>query len=181
MHSITKYILLIVAAFMSLQLFAQQPIFIVNGERVASIDSIPQSLIERYEELEVTDSLIAEYGTEASNGVILLTVKYDQNPKFLGDDSFAKYIIDRVEWDENDPTARVVVKYRILTSGELDIIEVLDSTEWRLKRKVLKVMEKSPRWQPALRGDTPVESEGILSLQLPLGKSMPRERYIIIL
>ncbi len=181
MHSITKYTLLIVAAFMSLQLFAQQPIFIVNGERVASIDSIPQSLIERYEELEVTDSLIAEYGTEASNGVVLLTVKYDQNPKFLAESSFSDYIIDRIKWDKNNPTARIVVKYRILTSGELEIVEVLDSTEWRLKRKVLKVMEESPVWQPALRGDTPVESEGILTIQLPLGRSMPREKYIIIL
>ncbi len=181
MDSIKNYILLIVAAFMSLQLFAQAPIYMVNGERVNSIDTIPQSLIERYEVLDVTDELIAEYGQEASNGVVLLTVKYDQSPKFISDETFANYIIERVKWDDTDPTARITVKYRILTSGELKVVETLESTEWRLKRKVLKVMKQSPKWQPALRGDTPVESEGVLSLQLPLGRSMPRERYVIIL
>ncbi len=176
-----KYIFVIVAAFMSLHLFAQNPIYIVNGEQRDDISSIPQEIIEKIETKEPSDEVIAKYGTEASNGVYIVTLKYDTPAKFSDDTTIEQYLIDHVEWDENEQTARVVLRYNIVESGDLVVTEVLEATEKRLKRKILSALKSSPKWTPATKADKPVVVEDILSLQLPLGRKMPRERYTIIL
>jgi hypothetical protein len=45
---------------------------------------------------------------------------------------------------------------------------------------VIDAVEKAPRWQPAMRDGKPVESEGVLRVQLPEGKSIPRPLEFIM-
>ncbi len=166
---------------MSLQLFARQPLYIVNGEPRSSIDSIEQSQIERIEMLDVTDSLIMRYGVEASNGVSVITLKYDEPAIFEGGGTFSDYILESVKWDETDPVARLSFRFTILASGEMVVGEILESTEARLKRKVMRAIKDAPRWKPALNMGKAVDMEGVYKIQLPIGRNMPREKYIILL
>ncbi len=46
--------------------------------------------------------------------------------------------------------------------------------------RVIDAVEKAPRWQPAMRDGKPVESEGVLRVQLPEGKSVPRPLEFIM-
>ncbi len=177
----TTYLISIVAAFMSLQLFAQQPLYIVNGVERESIDSISQSQIERIEMLDVTDSLILKYGPKASNGVSLITLKYDTPASFGGEGTLSDYIIKSVGWDETDPVARLSFRFKILASGEMVIGDILESTESRLKRKVMRAIAQAPLWRPATNHGEAVDMEGVFRLQLPIGRDMPREKYIILL
>ena len=55
---------------------AQDPIYVVNGQVVSDIRNIPPGDIESTEMLPADEQTIARYGTEASNGVILITLRY---------------------------------------------------------------------------------------------------------
>ena len=44
---------------------------------------------------------------------------------------------------------------------------------WR-RRRVLKALEEAPLWEPATKNGTPVASEGVLRIQLPEDKPLPR-------
>lgn len=89
-------------------------------------------------------------------------------------------IARQVRWDESEPTARVVLRYKITPDGETIVQQELESTDNRLKRRVLKAVAEAPRWHPAQKNGAPVESEGVLSIQLPEGRRMPRQAELVI-
>uniref|UniRef100_UPI004055BB24 energy transducer TonB n=1 Tax=Alistipes sp. TaxID=1872444 RepID=UPI004055BB24 len=163
-------------------LWAQRPLYVVNGEPREEMQSIPPEMIERIESLPADEQTIARYGEAASNGVILITLIYDQAPQFVGGEGspFEEWIAAKVAWGEEEPTARVVVRYDISTEGVITMGEVLDATDKRLLRRVRKAIEQAPRWQPATKDGKAVAYHGVLHLQLPTGRPMPHERYIII-
>ena len=149
---------------------AQDPIYVVNGQVVSDIRNIPPGDIESTEMLPADEQTIARYGTEASNGVILITLRYDTPARFPeADGSFNDYISEQTDWDDSLPAARVVLRYN-----------ELEATDRRLRRRVIDAVEKAPRWQPAMRDGKPVESEGVLRVQLPEGKSVPRPLEFIM-
>ncbi len=157
------------------------PLYIVNGERVRNIDSIPPEVIERIETLPADEENIARYGEEAQNGVVLVTLKYDRAARFLNDTiSFDRYIALHTEWAKDEPAARVVLRYAILPDGRVEVRDMLESTDKRFRRRVLKAVEGAPRWKPATQRGVPVETERILSVQLPEGKRMPQAVELII-
>lgn len=62
---------------------AQRPLCIVNGAPTEEdIALIPPEDIERVETLPADEETIARYGAEASNGVILVTLRYDEPARF---------------------------------------------------------------------------------------------------
>ena len=91
-----------------------------------------------------------------------------------------RYDYWQVRWDESEPTARVVLRYKITPDGETVVQQELESTDNRLKRRVLKAVAEAPRWHPAQKNGAPVESEGVLSIQLPEGRRMPRQAELVI-
>lgn len=159
---------------------AQQPLYIVNGKVCDDIRSIPPDDIEQVESLPADEETIARYGAEASNGVILVTLRYDSPARFPSDSTFGSYIARRVEWDPDEVAARVVLRYRIAPDGTLSVVQKLQSTDNRLKRRVLKAVSEAPRWEPAMKNGQAVESEGVLSIQLPEGKPLPRHMELVI-
>ena len=89
---------------------AQDPIYVVNGQVVSDIRNIPPGDIESTEMLPADEQTIARYGTEASNGVILITLRYDTPARFPeADGSFNDYISKQTDWDDSLPAARVVL------------------------------------------------------------------------
>ena len=150
-----------------------QPLYIVNGKETTEIRSIPPEDIENVEMLPADEETIARYGQRAAHGVMLITLRY-------ADSTFGSYIARQVRWDESEPTARVVLRYKITPEGEIVVQQELESTDNRLKRRVLKAVAEAPRWRPAQKNGAPVESEGVLSIQLPEGRRMPRQAELVI-
>lgn len=131
---------------------AQDPIYVVNGQVVSDIRNIPPGDIESTEMLPADEQTIARYGTEASNGVILITLRYDTPARFPeADGSFNDYISEQTDWDDSLPAARVVLRYKITTDGRTVPTDELEATDRRLRRRVIDAVEKAPRWQPAMR------------------------------
>ena len=159
----------------------QQPLYIVNGVERSDIRDIDPEVIEQMEELPADEFTIDRYGEKATNGVVLITLKYDTPARFTADTvSFARFVARQIKWSDSDPTARVVLRYRIAEDGSLTILETLQSTDPRLKRRVEKVVEASPRWEPARKAGKAVATEGVLRLQLPEGKPLPRQLELVI-
>ena len=96
------------------------------------------------------------------------------------DSTFGHYIARQVRWDASEPAARVVLRYKITPEGDTVVHQELESTDNRLKRRVLKAVAGAPRWQPALKNGRPIETEGVLSIQLPEGKRIPRPVELVI-
>lgn len=155
------------------------PLYIVNGKIADQIRTIPPEEIEHVEMLPADEETIARYGERAMHGVMLITLRYDEPARFPADSTFGSYIARQVRWADDDPVARVVLRYTITPEGAIRIDDTLESTDNRLKRRVLKAVEGSPRWQPARKNGKAVASEGVLSIQLPEGRPMPRRVELV--
>ena len=164
-----RYALLLYILFLAAAVRAAtprpQPLYIVNGKETSEIRSIPPEDIENVEMLPADEETIA---------------RYDRPASFPADSAFGSYIARQVRWDESEPTARVVLRYKITPDGETVVQQELESTDNRLKRRVLKAVAEAPRWHPAQKNGAPVESEGVLSIQLPEGRRMPRQAELVI-
>ncbi len=162
----------------------QEPLYWVNGERCSAEEfhRIDPELIEEIETLPADEESIALYGPEAGNGVIRVTLKNDTPARFLHPEyeEFAAYVTARAAWRDHDPTARVSIRFTISEEGIVTNPEVLEATDKRLLRRVVKALEESPRWEPARKMGEAVSSTRLLNLTLPEGREMPLERYIII-
>ena len=158
----------------------QNPLYIVNGVEMESVRHIPEENIEHIDHLAANEESVAKYGERANNGVIIVTLRYDKEAKFGGRKSFTDYIGERIKWPENYGVARFVARYTIEADGSFRLGTILQSTDHQFRKRVLKVLQSLPKWEPATKQGKAVESEYILSVQLPKGKSLPREPYIII-
>ncbi len=160
-----------------------EPLYIVNGvERPAEeVDDIPPAEIEQMDILPADEVSIAKYGDKASNGVVLVTLRYDTAACFgNGDMIFAEWVAAHVTWSDNEPAARIVIRYRITAEGRVEVDEVLETTDKRLLRRVMKALAAAPVWTPATKNGAGIECEKVLRLQLPKGKRMPHQPELII-
>ena len=153
---------------------AQRPLYIVNGVETEEIESIPPDDIENIESLPADEETIARYGEKAANGVILISLRYDKPAVFEAGTTFDEYIAGQVKWDDDEPAARIILRYTVTPEGKAVLAQELESTDNRLKRRVLKALSEAPHWHPAQKNGVAVASEGVLHIQLPKGKRMPR-------
>lgn len=167
------------------QVFVHRPpLYIVNGERMSEeqVKQINPSDIATNTLLPADEESIAKYGQEASNGVIVITLRYDTPAHFEveGEPSqLSEYIAARVKWEyPANPVARVVIRLKIKSDGVAEVVEVLEATDKRLLKRVNKVLAESPRWVPAKKEEKGIESEYILRMTLPRGMKLPRERSV---
>lgn len=163
-------------------LMAQQPLYVVNGKVVESIDNIPQDDIESIDVLPADEETIAVWGLAASEGVIVVRLIYDTPATFSaeGITNFTAYLSKCVKWDSNMPAERVSLRIAIAEDGTATIAEILSSSSRQFLKRVTKAIETAPRWQPAMRDGKPVETLELVNIQLPVGKQMPKEPYVII-
>lgn len=174
-HRMKRYILLLSALFAAtLSAVAQRPLYIVNGVETEEIESIPPDDIENIESLPADEETIARYGEKAANGVILISLRYDKPAVFEAGTTFDEYIAGQVKWDDDEPAARIILRYTVTHEGKAVLAQELESTDNRLKRRVLKALSEAPHWHPAQKNGVAVASEGVLHIQLPKGKRMPR-------
>ena len=164
----------------------QAPLYIVNGEPMSEeqVKEIDPSDIVSNTLLPADEHTIAEYGEAANNGVVVIVLRYDTPPRFEveGEQTgYSRYVGRMVKWDaESDPVARVIIAFRVEADGSVTVRDVLEATDKRLCRRVLKAMEEAPRWQPALKEGKGVATDHVLRITLPEGRTLPREREIAI-
>lgn len=164
----------------------QAPLYIVNGEPMSEeqMKDIDPSDIVSNTLLPADEHTIAEYGEAANNGVVVIVLRYDTPPRFeVGGEQpgYSRYVGRMVKWDaESDPVARVIIAFRVEADGSVTVRDVLEATDKRLCRRVLKAMEEAPRWQPALKEGKGVATDHVLRITLPEGRTLPREREIAI-
>lgn len=163
--------------------YDSRPLYIVNGEEWSAerVKAIPERNIERVESCPADEQSVALYGERANNGVVIISLRYDRPAQFSGGESFSEYIASRVEWPSHYPTSRFVVRYTIEADGTLTLGDELESTDRTLRKRVLKALRTAPHWQPATKAGVAVASDAVLAVQLPEGREMPREPYIILL
>lgn len=111
---------------------------------------------------------------------MIVTLCHDRTARFTGGRSFEEYIAARVDWPQDEPAARVILRYTVTIEGRVAVDKVLEATDKRLRRRVLKAVEEAPAWEPATKQGVPVASEGVLHIQLPAGKQMPREVEVVL-
>ena len=164
----------------SVSAWAQRPLYIVNGIETESVHLIPEKNIEHIDHLPANEESVAKYGERANNGVIIVTLRYDREAQFMGNKPLMDYVAARVKWPESWSVARFVARYTIGADGSFRLGTILESSDHQLRKRVLKVLQKLPKWRPATKQGKAVESEYVLAIQLPKGKEMPREPYIVI-
>lgn len=149
---------------------AGEPIYIVNGREYSGeeMKRIDPAQIVRSEQLPVDEALIARYGQRASDGVIVVTLKYDTPPSFPADPvSFNHYIEQQVDWGEDEMPARVIYRYVIRRDGTAELTDLIESTDNRLRGRVVRAVRKAPKWIPAKCNGEAVEVEQVLNIRLP--------------
>ena len=172
----------ILALLCTIEAYAYKPLYVINGTVVDSIEHIPHENIERIDNLPANEETIAEWGLRASEGVILVTLRYDTEARFshLNYSNFTDYLAATVRWDETMPAERVSLRIVVESSGKATISEVIDSSSKQFLKRVTKAINEAPLWNPAERNGTPVESQHLVNLQLPKGKQLPREMGVIL-
>lgn len=159
----------------------RNPLYIVNGVERSSVTDIPEKNIEKIETLPADESTVAKYGEQANNGVVIITLCYDKEAQFNGDEEFSEYIASNIKWTSHDPVARFVMRYTVEADGSVTRGNILQSTDKRFAKRILATFEAAPKWLPATKRGKAVASEHLLVIQLPKGKKLPREPYIIML
>lgn len=164
-------------------LSARGPLYVVNGTRVESIEHIEQSNIERIDVLPATEETIEKWGIEASEGVIIVTLKYDTPALFNaeGFNNFTTYLQHKVKWNKNMPAERVSLRITVDSEGRATIAKVLQSTSRQYQKRVERAIAMSPCWTPATKNGKAVESTELVNLLLPEGKQLPVEHGVIIM
>ena len=161
------------------------PIYIVNGVRMSEEDvkEIDPADIVSNELLPADEQTVAEYGEQAANGVIILTLRYDTPARFEAEGaptSFSRYIADRVKWDDTDPVARVIISFAVAADGSVEVKDILEATDRRLLRRIQKALDEAPKWIPALKEGEGVATDHVLRITLPKGRQLPRERVVLL-
>ena len=163
------------------------PIYIVNGKRMSEeqVKRINPDDIADNTLLPADEESVAKYGQEASNGVILITLRYDTPARMMENNKeiqLADYIADKIKWESPaNPVARVVIRLKIDPEGIAEVSDILESTDKRFLKKVSAVLAEMPRWEPAKKDGKGVASEYTLRLTLPRGMKLPRERSIPVI
>lgn len=167
----------------TITLSARGPLYVVNGARMDSIEHIEQSNIERIDVFPATEETIEKWGIEASEGVIMVTLKYDTPARFEteGYSNFTTYLQHTVKWDKNMPAERVSLRLTIDSEGRATIAKVLQSTSRQYQKRVERAIALSPYWTPATKNGKAVESTQLVNLLMPEGKQLPAERGVIII
>ncbi len=180
-----RHLLLVITLILgtAFTLSARGPMYVVNGTIVESIDHIAQEDIERIYHLPADDETIAKWGLEASEGVILVTLRYDTPAEFRSGaiDNFTTYLAKSVRWSDKMDAARVSLRITVDASGRATISKVLQATSRQFLKRVKDAIERAPAWSPAMRDGVAVESTHLINLLLPEGEQLPVERGVILL
>ena len=177
-----KQLLLILVALVAFCASASAQLYVVNGEEYSAeqMRRIDPERVESTELVPVNDSIMALYGERAADGVIIVKLKHDAEPRFSVDSlSFREWVEREVEWGDDEPAARVAYRYVVGTDGRARLTELIESTDNRLRQRVVRAVKRAPLWTPAECEGQAVEVEQVLVIELPKGKRLRGKQFLI--
>ncbi len=175
-----RLIAIVLLLFVSATASAQ--LYIVNGEEYTTeqMRRIDPERVEHSERIAVNDSIMARFGERAADGVIVVKLKHDTEPQFSVDSlSFRAWVEREVAWGDDEPAARVVYRYVVGVDGRARLTELIESTDNRLRQRVVRAVKRAPLWTPAEREGRAVEVEQVLIIELPKGKRLRGKNFLI--
>lgn len=87
----------------------------------------------------------------------------DQQPSFMGGDAnaFSRWVNERLVYPEiakkNGISGRVTLQFTVETDGRVTNVKVLRGVEPSLDKEAVRVVSRSPKWEPGKQRDKPVK------------------------
>ncbi len=163
--------LLIVITLLLTPLFgvglSREPLYIVNGEIAEEGFDTNSNLVDKIEMINGEEA-VEMYGIRASNGVVLVTLKFEKAAIFSETESLRSYISKRIKWVDDLNSAQVIFKYNVDTLGRMKITEILESNSKKLTKRIYKVVDEMPLWlSPATNMNKAVGTSGTERIKVP--------------
>lgn len=110
--------------------------------------------------VEMKDArLISHTRNTLSDKAVLTSEKLDRQPRFKGKDAnaFSAWVEGQLKFPaEAISEGTVYLRFTINKKGEVEDIRVLSSPDQQLTKEALRVVRKSPKWQPGMLNKRPV-------------------------
>lgn len=161
------------------------PIYIVDGlpATTEEVKALPSEQILRVALLD-DEEMLAYYKDfgDVSNGVVIIHTKSsdeevvdkpDSQPSFMGGDwnTFHQWLMQNIRYPmelaEKGVSAHLVVKFVVNSQGYVEVTDIstIKGTAHPLfHEEVNRVMNKSPRWSPAMLNGKAVACQGIMPI-----------------
>ena len=161
------------------------PIYIVDGlpATTEEVKALPSEQILRVALLD-DEEMLAYYKDfgDVSNGVVIIHTKSsdeevvdkpDSQPSFMGGDwnTFHQWLMQNIRYPEElakkGVSAHIVVKFVVNSQGYVEVTDIstIKGTAHPLfHEEVNRVMNKSPRWSPAMLNGKAVACQGVMPI-----------------
>lgn len=151
---------------------------VIDGKLIGSIREIKNldSLVkpENIESINIIKdaAAISKYGSKASHGAIEVVLKeekvfgrVDIDAAFTGGEQGYRRFLERnmngsVPTDNGAPEGiyTVIVQFVVDKYGQISDIKALTNHGYGMEEEVIRVIKKSPNWEPAMLGGKPVKA-----------------------
>lgn len=117
------------------------------------------------------DYVIPVFVTPEEKDIDSTYIKVEIYPKFMGkgDKAFREWIMSQIEFPQdaidNGLTGKVQVQFVVGTDGKLYDITLLRTVHPVIDKEVLRVISKSPEWEPAIQSGRYVKAMYGISIQ----------------
>jgi len=131
------------------------PTFVITPDNFEVPDVNLDNLISEIDEGDAIDISIFEVPEEEVEEPIYYN--FSEKPKFMGkdDNAFRKYIMENInfpfEAQKSGISGKVQAQFVVDLDGSLSQIKILRGVHPAIDREVLRVIESSPKWEPAVQ------------------------------
>ena len=110
----------------------------------------------------------------AQNGEKNRSSSVEQNAEFPGGiDAFYQYLATQLNYSENNNglgiQGKLVCSFVVEKDGSIKDVKVVTSFAQGYDEDVIKVLNESPKWTPAMQGGQPVSQKMSVPIFIPLG------------
>lgn len=179
----------------SLKMPANFNLHVLQTDRVVSVD-----ILKPFPE-ETKIKLIAQYGSLAENGVIVIkskstlndiaysdsdSLKIEEMPMFPGgDNALFKFLSNNIKYpvvaQENEIQGRVVTQFMVDSIGKIRNLRIAKSVDPYLDKEALRVISSMPVWIPGKINGKPVNVKYTLPMSFRLdGEDWERNEKTIV-
>lgn len=100
----------------------------------------------------------------------------ESKPSFMGggQNEFSKWVHKNLVYPEiakeNGVQGKVILSFTLTAEGEITNVKVVRGIDPSLDKEAVRVVSRSPRWEPGKQGDRTVKVQFIFPVHFSLGK-----------
>jgi protein TonB len=138
-----------------------------SGKKTEIADTILKSTKE-------PDNFLIDYTSKQDSGIVYMYC--DTMPEFPGGETaFINYLKGKIKYPlaavSDKREGRVVVKFIVKTSGEVDNVQIIRSIRPDLDSECIRVISGMPKWKPGIINNKPVSVSYNIPVRFLLTKS----------